>query len=111
MVDRHALDDRLQKHGFSGAGGCYDQGAPAVANRGNEVDRTASELGSALRRLPCFELEFSLRIRSDERAEIRSARCFGGIDAIDLLDVDYDDAIAVIMSGGRENLVTAAQHV
>src|SRR4051812_44013436 len=105
MVDRHALDDRLQKHGFSRAGGCYDESALAIPNRRNEVDGSASELRSALRRLTGFELEFPLRIRCDEGSEIGSARCFSGIDTIDLLDVDYDDAIAVIVSGRRENLI------
>src|SRR4051812_30371867 len=111
MVDRDAFDYRLQQHGFAGAGGGYNERALAVANWRNQVDRSASKLGSALRGLAGFELELPLRVRSDERAEIRSARCFGGIDAVDLLDIDDHDAIAMIVAGCGENLVAAAQHV
>jgi hypothetical protein len=111
MVDRHALYDRLEKHRFAGTGWSDDEGALAVAYGRDQVDCSAGELGSALRGLACFELEFPLRIRRDERSEIGSARCFGGIDAVDLLDVYYYDAIAVVMSGGRENLIAATQHV
>jgi hypothetical protein len=111
MVDRNAFNDRLQKHGFPCARGCNDERSLAVADWRNQVDCSTRELGSALGGFACFELQFSLGIRGNERAEIGTTRCFGWIDAVDLLDVDYYDTIAVVVACRRENLVAATEHV
>jgi hypothetical protein len=111
VVDGHALDDRLQEHGFPGPGGGYDECPLAVADGRDEVNRAPCQLGSALGGATGFELEFSLRIRSDEGAEIGASRGFIGTGPVDLLDVDDDYALAMVVSGGGENLVAAAEHV
>jgi len=111
VVDGHALDDRLQEHGFPGPGGGYNERPLAVADGRDQVDRAARQLGSALGGATGFELEFPLRIRSDEGTEIGAPSGFVGTGAVDLLDVDDDYALAMIVSGGGENLVAAAEHV
>src|SRR6185312_11717138 len=77
----------------------------------DEVDGAAGQLGAALGGTSRLELELALWIRGDERSEIGTARCFGGIGPVDLQHIDDDDAIPVIVSRGRQNFVPAAEHV
>jgi len=56
MVDRHAFDNRLEKHRFSGAGGRDDQCALAVADWGDEIDGASCQLGAGFGGFPRLEL-------------------------------------------------------
>src|ERR1700694_819647 len=111
MIDRHALDDCLEKHRFAGPGGGHNERPLAVPDRRDQIDCPSCQLGSALGGPAGLELEFTLRIRRYEGSEIRTPCRFIRTGAVDLLDVDDDYAIAVIVSGGGEYLVAAAQHV
>ena len=111
MIDRHAFDDGLEEHGLSGACRSDDECALSVPDWRDQVDGSTRELGSALGRFPGLELELPLGIGSNERAEIRTPRGLFRIGAVDLFDVDYYDAIAVIVARRGENLVASAQHV
>jgi len=111
MVDRDPFYNRLEQHRFSGARGSDYESALAITDRRNEVDGAASQLGSTLRRTTRLELQFALGIRRDQRSEIGTARCFRRVDAVDLQDIYDDYAIPVIVTGRRQNFVTAAQHV
>ena len=111
MIDRHALDDSLEKHRFPGPGRGHDERALAVPDWRYQIDCPACQLGSALGGPAGFELEFALRIRRDEGSEIRASCRFIRTGAVDLFDVDDDYAIAVIVSRCCEHLVAAAQHV
>ena len=111
MIDRHALDDSLEKHRFSCPGRGHDERALAVPDWRYQIDCPACQLGSALGGPAGFELEFALRIRRDEGTEIRASCRFIRTGAVDLFDVDDDYAIAMIVSGGGEHLIAAAQHV
>ena len=111
MIDRDAFDDRLQEHRLSGAGRSDDERALAVSDWRDQIDCAARQLGSALGGTSRLELELALGIRSDERAEIRTPCCLLRVGPVDLLDVDDDDAIAMIVSGSGEELITAAEHV
>jgi hypothetical protein len=111
MIDRHAFDDRLEEHRLAGAGRSDDERALAVADWRDEIDGAAGKLGSDLGWTARLQLEFPLRIRGSERSEIGTARCGLRITAVDLLNVYDDDAIAVIMPRGRENLIPSTQHV
>ena len=82
MIDRDPLGDRLQQHRLSGARRRHDQGALAVADRRDQIDRPACELGADLRRLSRLEHELALGIGCGERAEIRAAEAAGGVAAI-----------------------------
>src|ERR1700687_5536471 len=111
MIDRNALDDRLEEHCFPGAGGGHDESTLAVPDRRNEIDCPACQLGSALGGPAGLELELALRIRCDEGSEIGAPCRFLRTGAVDLLYVDDDDAIAMIVAGGGKHLIAAAQHV
>jgi len=101
----------LEQHRFSGAGGSYDERALPVSDRRDEIDGAPRQLGSTLRGSTRFQLEFSLRIRGDERSEIRTAQRKCGIRSIYLRDLSDDSASPMIASRSCENCIAATKSI
>src|SRR5579863_9997957 len=111
VIHGHAFGDGLQQHRFAGASGRDDQGALAVADRRDEVDRAPGELGAGFRRASGFECEFPLGVRRDERAEIRPACSECRVGAVDLRDIDDGHTAALVAADRGIDGITATQCV
>jgi hypothetical protein len=111
VIDGDAFDDCLQQHRLTGACRSDDECALAVADRRDEIDCATSELRPTLGWTSSFEFEFSLGVRRDQRAEIGAPGSGCRILIVDFLNVDDDDAISVVVSGGGLHLIAAAQRV
>ena len=74
MIDRDAFGDRVQQRRLAGARRRDDQRALAVADRRDQIDRAARELGAALRRTSRLHEQLPLRIRRGQRIEVRTPR-------------------------------------
>jgi hypothetical protein len=111
VIDGDAFDDCLQQHRLAGARRSDDECPLAVPDWRDEIDCAPRELRSALGWTPGLQLEFSLGVRSDQRAEIGTPRGLCWILIVDFLDVDDDDAIAMVVSGCRCDLIAATERI
>ena len=98
MIDCYSFDNCLKKHGFSGACRRDYERPLSVTNWRDQVDRSSCELGTALRRTPCLELELSLGIRCYECAEVRTPKSEIRLAAVDLRYLRDNCASALIAS-------------
>ncbi len=62
MIYGNTFDDRLEKHRLSSSCRSYDQRALSISDRGNQIDRSSCELGTAFGGPSCLQLELSLGV-------------------------------------------------
>src|SRR6185312_2920805 len=85
--------------------------ALAVADRRDEVDRAARQLGATLGGAAGFEREFSFRIARRQRVEVGAAKGERRVVAVDRRDFRDHEAAAMVASGGGGDEVAAANAV
>jgi len=106
VIERDAFRDAMQERRLSGACRRDDQGALAVSDRCNQIDRAANELSATARRTARLEGELPFRIRRWEGVEFGSSRCRRRIVFVDRFDLDDGESSALVATDGRIYQVT-----
>ena len=109
MIDRDAFGDRVQQRRLAGARRRDDQRALAVADRRDEIDRAAGQLGAALRRTSRLEIQLPLGIRRGQRVELGAAQRALRAAAVDRRDLDQRGAAARIAARRAGDQVALSQ--
>src|SRR5262249_36033397 len=109
MVDRHTLRDAVEQCRLARTRGRDDQRALAVADRRDQIDRSANELRARLRRTSGFHEKLPLRVRRRERVELRPLGRERRIDVVDRSDFDDRRTSALIETSRRIDEVRFAK--
>src|SRR6185437_8978107 len=109
VIHRHAFGDRMEQRRLAGAGRCDDECTLSVADRRNEIDRAARELGAALRRTAGLHEQLSFWVRRRQGIEFRPLGGELWIGVVDRAHFDDGRSAALVDPDGCVDQIGAPE--